>query len=282
MGTTSCTPFAFCQRQAGTCICLLGFFVFFFVLQITISRAEEKRAKPDPWREFWTGVDVSENTWLVYSGATLSPFGHIHEDGLRIRFTTGYGQYDYAGFRRVLDPTDCHPILGCRPVNRRFQFEAVKQYANILVGYLKRFGDLTTKVFIGAAYSDHKIGPKDPDNEVQGAEWGVKGGIELWLNIGETGWASLNTYYSTAHDTYSARARLGYLVLPTLSVGPEVAINGHIAEEDSQDLTYSRGRGGLFTRYAWAGGELSASGGVSVDIDEDITPYGTLTWMTRY
>ncbi len=246
------------------------------------ASATDANPEPIPWREVWIGADATKNTWLVYSGMTLSPFGHIHDDGLRLRFTTGYGQYEYSGFRTVPGSVGCHPVLGCPPVTRLFNFEAVTQYAEVLVGYLKRMGELTTKVFVGAAYSSHRIGPADPENKVQGAEWGVKGGVELWLNLGENAWASLDTFYSTAHDTYSGRARYGYRVLPTLSVGPEAGLNGHIQSHDNGDLVYTRGRAGLFTRYEFAGGEISASGGLSADIDEDTTPYATLNWISRF
>lgn len=238
--------------------------------------------KTVPWREIWVGTDLTDETWLIYSGTTLSPFSHIHEDGLRIRFSTGYGQYDYSGARTFCDPALCHPRLGRRPVTQVFEFEAVTQYAEILIGYLKRFGALTAKVFVGAAYLDHKIGPRDPINEVQGPEWGVKGGIELWLNLGEKAWASLDGHYTTAHETFAARNRIGYRILPTISVGPEFGVNGHIKSHQNGDLQYARGRAGAFARYEWAGGEVSASGGVTANIDEDITPYLTLNWMTRF
>lgn len=247
-----------------------------------LAHADEAKPDPNPWREIWIGADATENTWLVYSGMTLSPFSHIHDDGLRLRFTTGYGQYDYSGFRTVPSNVGCNLVLGCPPVNRLFNFEAVTQYAEVLVGYLKRFGELTTKVFIGAAYSSHQIGPRDPENKVQGDEWGIKGGVELWLNLGENAWASLDTYYSTAHNTFSGRARYGLRFLPTLSIGPEAGINGHVQSHNNGDLEYTRARAGLFARYEWAGGEVSASGGVSADIDEDTTPYATLNWMTRF
>lgn len=235
-----------------------------------------------PWREFWIGADLTEETWLVYSGATLSPFSHIHDDGLRIRFSTGYGQYDYSGERTFCDPALCDPRLGRRPVNRSINFEAVTQYAELLIGYLKRFGDLTAKVFVGAAYLDHQIGPRDPVNQVQGAAWGIKSGVELWLNMGANAWGSLDLNYTTAHDTFAARSRFGYRVLPTVSLGPEFGVNGHFKSHRDGDLQYARGRAGAFARYEWAGGEVSASGGVTANIDEDITPYLTVNWMTRY
>lgn len=240
-----------------------------------VAAAANDTAAPVPWREVWTGADVTSNTWLVYSGVTLSPFSHIHDDGLRFRFTTGYGEYDYSGLRcahnGVLIQTSALP---CPSNATNVSFSGVTSYADILIGYLKRIGELTAKAFVGAAYISHSIGPFDPDNEVQTAEWGVKGGVELWLNIGETAWTSLDSSYTTAHDTFSVRSRFGYRVLPTLSIGPEAGINGN-AEDTS-------GRGGLFARYDYLGGEISASGGVSGDIADPANPYATVNWMTRF
>lgn len=235
----------------------------------------------EPWRETWIGIDASQDSWLAYSGVTISPFSHIHEEGLRFRFTTGYGHYDYNGFRNVPAP-GCNAVIACLPQSTNFEFEAVTSYADILIGYLKRFGELTAKVFIGAAYLSHQIQPIDPQNEVQGSEWGVKSGIELWLNTGPNSWASLDAFYTTAHDTYSGRFRFGYRLLPTVSIGPELAVHGHIKYGRGNGLDYSRGRGGAFARYEWAGGEISASAGASANIDNDISPYINLTWMTRY
>lgn len=251
------------------------------VQSANLATADEATgAEAVPWREVWIGADVTDNTWLLYSGVTISPFSHIHDDGLRIRFSTGYGQYDYSGLR---DPPPCTDIFTCERQPVRQEFDATASFADLLIGYLKRFGELTAKVFVGASYSDHQIAPRDPENEIQGAEWGVKGGVEFWLNVNETQWTSLDAFYSTAHDTYAARFRYGYRLLPTLSVGPELGINGHIQSHVTDgDLVYSRGRGGLFARYDWAGGEIAASSGVSSDIDEDLTPYATLNWMTRF
>lgn len=207
---------------------------------------------------------------------------HIHDDGLRIRFTTGYGQYSYSGFRRVPPAGGCGGVFGCAPVSSNIEFDAVTQYGEVLIGYLKRFGELTAKAFIGAVYSNHSIGPKDPDNEVQDDAWGVKGGLELWQNLGPSAWASFDGSYTTAHDAYAVRFRYGYRVLPTLSLGPEAGVNGHLKTHSDGDLVYTRGRAGGFARYEYAGGELSASGGVSADIDNDVTPYATINWMSRF
>lgn len=233
------------------------------------ARAEEQDPRTDPWRETWIGVDATQHTWLAFSGVTLSPFSHIHEDGIRFRFSSGYGQYNYSGFR--------HTFVAGRRVSRDpvdVEFDATTQFAEVLAGYLKRFGPLTAKAFVGVAYIDHAIRPFDTDNDVQSAEWGPKVGLEFWLNLGETAWTSLDGQWTSAHNTFSIRSRYGYRILPTVSVGPEAGINGN--------NEHINGRAGLFARYEWAGGEISASAGVSGDIAEPANPYGTVNVMRRF
>lgn len=236
------------------------------------------------WREVWAGVDATESTWLAYSGSTIAPFGGIHDPGLRLRFVGGYGQYTYSGRRH--DPS--------RPTGWRLRhFEAETAFSDALIGYLWRLGPLTTKGFVGAAGIGHAITPRDPDNIVDGLEWGAKAALELWLNLGDDAWASLDASYTTAHATYAARARLGYRVLPTLSVGLEAGFNGNAVGNDGflssrvtdgpyQPIDYQNGRGGAFVRYEWYGGELSLSAGVSGDIASPTTPYATLNWLIQF
>ena len=256
-----------CARWLQRTGALLLFFVALCCPHKNSAVAENKKLAPVPWREMWTGADVTSNTWLIYSGVTIAPFSHIHEDGLRFRFATGYGQYSYSGNRRFPGPTG-------RPVVRHTHFDAETSFAEFLIGYLKRFGELTAKVFIGAAYISHTIGPFDSENEVQSDALGAKGGVELWLNLGEHAWTSLDSFYTTAHDTFSVRSRFGFRVLPMLSLGPEAAINGN--------AEHINGRAGLFARCEYLGGELSGSAGVSGDIAEPANPYATLNWMSRF
>ncbi len=71
----------------------------------------------------------------------------------------------------------------------------------------------------------------DPDNEVAGDDFGVKGVIELWLNLGPNAWTSLDLAYTTAHETGSARWRAGWRMLPTVSLGPEVRYDINAEDE---------------------------------------------------
>jgi hypothetical protein len=251
------------------------------------------------WREVWAGADVSSDVWLLYSGVTIAPFSHIHGDGLRFRAVGGYGRYNYAGERTA---------IGGQPA-RRIEYHAETGFADLLVGYLMRFGPLTAKSFVGASVIGHQIDPFDEDNLVSGDDFGVKGVLELWLNIGTDAWGSLDLSWSSAHDTRAARTRLGYRVLPTLSFGLEGGLNidaqgdcdlgvketsacklqmSKLDASDSDGVSYfDYARVGTFVRYEWAGGEVSLSGGAlggsfKHDVSSEVSPYVTVNVLTQF
>jgi hypothetical protein len=121
------------------------------------------------WRETWSGVDAAKDNWLIYSGVTVAPWGHIHEAGWRMRLAGGYGQYSYSGDR------------GIAGIPQLQTFEAATYYGDALIGYQERYGPLTAKAFVGISYVTHRIAPFDPENLVYGGDFGVKGALELCL-----------------------------------------------------------------------------------------------------
>jgi hypothetical protein len=265
-------------------------------MPLTPLAASAEDARPSwrevwKWRETWAGADVAKDNWLVYSGITVAPFGHIHEPGPRLRASAGYGHYEY----------------GNRPAGQSSgqsdaarSFDATTYFGNVLAGYLERFGPLTAKAFAGVSYLAHDITPSDPDNLVSGDEIGFKAVLELWLDIGDAGFASLDTSWDTAFDTRSARSRVGAYVVPGLSAGLEVWLDlndqsdcdlGWDDTDDCDDedktelLDYTRA--GAFLRYTWDGGEVSLSGGVSGGSfhsagDASPEPYVTINWLTQF
>lgn len=264
-------------------------------LLAVIPAASAEEPSPRRWREVWAGADVSSNVWLVYSGVTVAPWSGIHDDGFRFRAAGGYGQYHYEDKR-----------LHAGAV-RQDGFDADTSFADVLAGYLVRFGPLTVKGFAGVSFITHDIQPFDDETVAIGPDWGPKGVLELWLNMGEKAWGSLDLAWSGAHDTRSARLRTGYRMMPQISAGLEAAINvdnqgecrmaddtaqgcrrnyEEVKESDPKSLLdYSRA--GLFVRYEWAGGEISASAGLlRPEFDpaavEDLAPYGTVNWIMQF
>jgi hypothetical protein len=195
---------------------------------------------------------------------------------LRVRLGGGYGGYRYDSF---------DPLTGVAS-----RFDADVTTADVLIGYLWRLDPLIAKVFVGAAAIDHQIHPYDQLNEANGEDFGAKVVAELWLNLGSTGYASLDLAWSQAHDTRSARGRIGYRLLPTVSIGLEGGVNLDSQAEYKMNReqpshrteTWDYVRAGVFARYEWYGGEISASAGLSGDMREHKTGYGTINWITQF
>lgn len=233
------------------------------------------------------GSDVAANVWLLYAGATLAPLDAIGHDGLLLRSGGGYGQYRYSGHRSG------------DPAGSERKFLGTVTYIDALVGYQKKVGPLTAKAFVGIAAIDHAIAPGDPialgGLLAQGLDYGVKGVVELWLDIGSSAWSSLDMSWTSAHQTYSSRARLGYRLLPQLSAGLEAGVNGNaldgtplLPDGNRREELRPAGRIGLFARYEWAATEVSLSAGVTRnvwDVDGDLAlreGYATLNLLMRY
>ena len=228
----------------------------------TTASADDATPYQPGWVEIWAGADASAQTWLVFSGLTVAPYSNVYEDGLRLRVSGGYGGYTYTGERR----SELHV------------FTARTSYAEALAGYLKRLGPVTAKAFVGITAIEHEIAPYDPDNPVQGQEIGPKVAAELWLNMGPSAWGQLDASWTSAHNTSSARFRTGYRIWRDTSIGIEGALH---ANDLGEDL-----RGGLFTRFAWNGGEFSIAGGYSGRFLEEAKqlqdPYATATLLLQF
>jgi hypothetical protein len=230
------------------------------------SRADGPAGPPEPSRyELSVGGQSFHRAWALYSGLTMAPFGSIREDGWRLRTSGGYGAYDYASAQATT-------------------IDVAAPFANLLAGYQWQLGPVTLKAFAGVAMSDHRLTPWDPDARMRGPGVGAEVVLETWWTMSEQVWSSLDLSYGTLYSSYAARGRLGWRVLPALSLGIEAGATGNI----DGDLA----RAGAFVRYEWATGEVSASGGLANDtlLDNAVPtslagnnrPYATLTWLTRF
>jgi hypothetical protein len=221
--------------------------------------------------EVWSGAQAVAHAWSLYGGATVA-LGGLQNDGLRLRAASGYGVYSYTTTRAVGLTSEAVRVHG------------MATFTDLLVGYHKQLGPVTVKAFAGLMQADHRLNPDDPETSIRGAGFGGKVALETWWTIGDRAWSSLDLAWGSLHDTYNARARLGWRLLPALSVGLEAGAAGNV-EGDS-------GRVGGFLRYEWAGGEVSLSGGASSDklLDDfggmatgkSSVPFATFSWLTRF
>jgi hypothetical protein len=233
----------------------------------TTARAQDWSAVvvPEPSasrREMWFGAETSGNSWSAYTGVTFAPFGPIGGDGWRIRIVGGYGAYNYETLRNISGKF------------RSKTFRGTVSFADALVGYQMRYSPLTLKVLAGISAMDHQITPFDAEHTLIGPDLGFNGMIEAWLDMNERNWASLNLSWSSARDSYASRLRYGFTVWPETSFGLEAAATG--------DAGYGGGRGGAFVRHTWGNGEITASGGPSLDSTMTVGAYGTLNVLTRF
>lgn len=198
------------------------------------------------------------HSWSTYAGVGWAPFGKLAEDGFRMRVTGGGGQYRYQG------------VIDREPVS----IYGTSAFGDLLVGYQMGLGRLTLKAFAGATFDGQLLDPWDDANRLGGAATGAKLVVESWLNITPALWTQLDASYATANETYYSRLRVGYRVLHGLSLGLEGGSFGNITGDSA--------RAGIFARYEWLGGEISASGGVSGELRSPRSPYATLVYLKRF
>jgi Cellulose biosynthesis protein BcsS len=279
----SATPFVLLQ-SALTVLCLIA---------CSVVRAAEPATDPEfGWREMWIGADASADVWLIYTGVTLAPYSKdIYSDGVRLRMSSGYGKYSY---QTTSKNVEVQKICKAEHFKSPVCFADVEvgiSYVDALAGYQMRFGELTAKVFAGASMVSHEHSIEPLGEATTGRKFGPTGAVELWLNLGDQAWTSLDLSYTTAHETGSARWRAGWRALPTLSIGPELRF-----DRNSQSGSV---RAGGFARYEWLGGEISAAGGVAqrycdsenesscdrnpdTNQNSDIDAYATLNFLTQF
>jgi hypothetical protein len=229
-------------------------------------------------KEIWIGVDAGPANWLAYTGGTYAPWGDIHGDGFRVRSTTGYGKYSYY-------------------FNTKTKVDVDKMYADVLLGYQQRFGELTAKAFLGWALLDQTFQAPSQGFNGRRVVNGAKGALELWLNLGDRAWTSLDLAYADTRATWSVRSRAGYRILPTISLGIEAAFNrtdltGEIEISKKFSIEGNNRMGG-FARYEWFGGEISAAVGLAgdwidpkdgadIDLLHNPSVYGTLNLIKQF
>lgn len=254
-------------------------FVLFSLVALALcgrAHAAEPAQPKYGWREMWVGGDAMRDVWLLYTGVTLAPWSeHVYDPGFRLRAHSGFGQFNYE--------------LAAGPVHE--SFKGTVNYADALVGYHWRLGDLTAKAFAGIAAIDRNGVTSSARRDLFRLEYGPKLMLELWLNVGDTQWTSLNLSFTTAHDTASARWRYGFKLSPEFSIGPEVRFDTSDFRPigNTSFFDHYLTRVGAFATYKWPGIELSVAGGIGSRFqgiersdDKGITPYGTFNVLVQY
>jgi hypothetical protein len=226
-----------------------------FALGVSANTA---RAEPDaPHTELFTGIETSDNYTSGYVGGGYAFGKGLYAPGLRLRAVGAYGRYDYDG--ALFDGSNYVATT----------FDGQDSFAAALIGYQFRPGAVIVKLFGGIAVEDQHIVPHDPNNAVQGTEVGFRLLAETWYDIAPRWFLSADASYGTAFQEYWSLARVGFRVLPKLSLGLE---GGALGNEE-----YDAGRGGGFIRINLRKLEFTLSGGyIGNYLEDDPSGYVSL------
>jgi hypothetical protein len=212
-----------------------------------------------PYYEISGGGEVVGPAWSAYASTTIAlsamgigvPAG-IREDGWRLRTGAGYWQYSDRPVKWV-------PGVG----ETRVSLKRNGSFADLLLGYHKSLGPLTVKAYGGVAYSNETWLRDGADDGSPGSALGAKVLAETWLNLTPVSFAQLDAGWTSLRNTLTARARLGYRITPTVSLGPE---GGYWSSVDAEsDAGVTAWRYGGFVRFEWNSGEISLSAGGADD-----------------
>jgi hypothetical protein len=208
----------------------------------------------------FAGVDAGDSWLFSYGGFTLAP-GALDRDGWRVRLYAGSGYYSYTPSGRVGS--------NAFAPRRADVFQLVA-----LAGWQFSAGVITAKLFAGVAYEDHAISPADPDNAIAGTHIGAKVAAETWFDLARWAWLSADASYATTIDSYSGALKLGFRPVAWVSLGPEASVFGN-REFDGHRL-------GAFARWHCSGCDVTVSGGLSGDYDEETGAYGALSFYSQF
>ncbi len=155
----------------------------------------------------FSGAEASKDASYFYSGVIYALNRDLGRDGFLLRAYGGVAMYEY----------DTVSVPGGRVDGDGYQVDA-------MLGYIWHLGHLNFSAYLGVDYQDYDLTPNDPDSDVNGDEVGFKVAADI-MSAGGPVYYTLQGSYSTAFDTYWARARVG-LDTGRFVIGPEGVVLG--------------------------------------------------------
>ena len=149
----------------------------------------------------FTGVDTNPGSLYSFIGTIVAFNGDLGRDGFALRGYVGRSDFD-------LDPGN-----------------GVGWQTDLMLGYLFNRPSSSGGVFVGVDYKNTKLSPDDPTARERGTEIGAKVAANLTSSGDLPYHYSLHGAYSTAFDSYWARARTGFNN-KTVTFGPEAIALG--------------------------------------------------------
>ena len=180
------------------------------------SLKDNAPAEPVERGVLFSGYDIVKDSRYWYQGIIVALNGDMGRDGFFLR---AYGSRD--DFDR--NPGD----------GRQWQ-------GDVALGYMFSRNKVGYEIYAGADYQNVRLSPNDPTAEVRGTEWGFKIGAGIETEKELPYYYALEGQYSTAFNSYWARARLGWH-RGRFTFGPEGSVLG--------DEDFDAQRLGAFVRF---------------------------------
>ena len=160
----------------------------------------------------FSGFDMVTDASYSFQGLIVALNRDLSKDGFLLRLYGSHTDYEY----------NTTAVPGGKVDGDAWQGDA-------MIGYKISRGHIWAAAYIGVDYQNHDLTPDDTANPVRGSEVGFKVAADLATLRTETPlYFSLNGQYSTAFDSYWARARVG-LNRGHMTFGPEVIALGNDA-----------------------------------------------------
>lgn len=158
----------------------------------------------------WVGGQFRENSYYTYLGG-MSGFGQdlASESGFVTSIHLGFGQFDY---NTVAVPGG--------------NVDADQYSGDMMVGYRHNFGSGHITAQIGGEYKNYDLSPPNPLSQNDGAEWGVKGSLDISSRFTTNTPFGISGSYSSAFESYRTAADIGYDFGP-VTLGPIGVIQGN-------------------------------------------------------
>ncbi len=179
-----------------------------------------------PRREIYSGVSASGGAVFGYLTGVAAIGGGLYSPGWRMRAMAGHGRYSYFSAATRI----------------RGKVSAVE----VMPGFQLVRGRFILKLYGGAHFERHDLNRSDPGNAKKGNRLGLKGVGELWVDIGKKAFASLDVSYSSVYSARAAKARLGWRVLRSISLGPELGAFGTRGYKERRAGSFMRAEFGRF------------------------------------
>ncbi len=199
-----------------------------------------------------TSADVtSQGSHFADASLTIAPAGDLLHSGSRVRVDALGGNYSY------------------RSNETGLTVRGTQESGSVLVGYEYVAPDLSVAAYLGGDGRNNNLSVADPQNVVVGTTFGMKGSLEFYARTSKLTVVEGYASYESNKNAYFARLRGGYLITPSVYVGPEVAVLG----DDFFNQTRFGGHlGGVYLGPV----QLGLSGGYLYDRVRKSGVYGSL------